>query len=49
MWHDKNILLKYIVKISSNISVESFGDFGQLVECSFTIKMILISRLIAVT
>ena len=41
--------VKCIVKRSTNISVESFGNFGQLVQCSFTNDMVLDSRLLAVT
>ena len=37
------------VKISTHISAQSFRAFGQLVECSFTNKMIVGSRLSAVT
>ena len=41
--------LKCTVKINTHISAQSFGQFGQLVESSFTNKMVVGSRLIAVT
>ena len=41
--------VKCIVKIRSQISAQSFDAFRRLVECSFTNKMIVGSRLIAVT
>ena len=41
--------VKRTVKISTNISAQSFGDFDQLVESSFTKIIVVGSTLIAVT
>ena len=41
--------VKFTVKISTHISAQSFGDFGEKADCLFTNQMVVGSRLTAVT